>query len=392
MTPSGEQLEIVFVVARGRLDPAAHKRVYDLIPLLGARGYRCQVVSWDWELLWRVRTKVQAGNRPLAATMNALNAAQLTPNLLRLRNRLNRNWIERLLRTAHAVVINQCTLDEDWRALLAAHARHVVYEFDDAVWLKYETGVGEMLDLADVVVAGNAFLASYARARHDDVLVIPTGVRLDRYEAAGPTPVRSETPFTIGWVGSPSTTKYLELLVEPLDRLGAETRVALQVVGSGNARLPSFRNVEVQLHPKIPYDPIRYVPTFDVGVMPLVDGEAERGKCGAKALEYMAAGVPAVCSAVGANTEIVEHGVSGFLVGDADEWVDALRALAGDLSLRQRVGEAGRERVRKHYSADVVVGLWDECLRGRLGAGRPVASRRAPEPLHSAGMDESTRS
>jgi glycosyltransferase involved in cell wall biosynthesis len=367
---SEKQLEIVFVVARGRLGPAAHKRVYDLIPLLGTRGYRCHVVSWDWELLWRVRTRIQAGSRPLASTMYALNAARVTPRLIRARNRLNRSRIVRLLRSAHAVVINQCTLDDDWRALLAAHARHVVYEFDDAVWLYDEAEVGKMFDLADVVVGGNAFLASYARARHDDVIVIPTGVRLDRYEAAGRIPRPSESPFTIGWVGSPSTTKYLELLVEPLGRLGAETPVALEVVGSGNASLPSFGNVEVRLHPALPYDPVRYVPRFDVGVMPLFDGEAERGKCGAKALEYMAAGVPAVCSAVGANTEIVEHGVSGFLVDDADGWVDVLRALAGDPSLRRRVGEAGRERVRQHYSADVVVGLWDECLRGRLGAGR----------------------
>jgi glycosyltransferase involved in cell wall biosynthesis len=385
---NGNQLEIVFVVARGRLGPAAHKRVYDIIPLLGARGYRCHVISWDWELLWRVRTMVDAGNRPLAAAMHALNAARVTPHVLQARDRLNRRQFVRLLRTAHAVVINQCTLNEDWRALLAAHARHVVYEFDDAVWLKNGTGVSEMLDLADVIVAGNAFLASYACARHDDVLVIPTGVRLDRYEAAGRIPEQPETPFTIGWVGSPSTTKYLELLVEPLSRLGAETRVALEVVGSGTARLPSFRNVEVHLHPGIPYDPIHYVPTFDVGVMPLVDGEAERGKCGAKALEYMAAGIPAVCSAVGANTEIVEHGVSGFLVGDADEWLDVLRVLASDPSLRQQVGEAGRERVRQRYSAEVVVEMWDACLRGRLDAGRPcggVRSRAGAASTRAAG-------
>jgi glycosyltransferase involved in cell wall biosynthesis len=360
---SGPRREIVFVVERGRLSPAAHKRVYDIVPLLGARGYRCHVVSWDWELLWSVRTRVQAGNRPLAAAMYALNAVRATPSLLRARDRFNRERIVALLRTAHAVVINQCTLNDDWRALLADHARHVVYEFDDAVWLRDEAAVDRMLEIADTAVAGSAFLAEYARHRHQNVRIIPTGVRVDRYSRAAPRDRSAGETFTVGWVGSPSTTKYLELIAEPLERLAALVPVSFVVVGAGTAPLPRISGVDVRSYPAIPYDPADYVPQFDVGVMPLTDGEAERGKCGAKALEYMAAGIPAVCSPVGVNREIVEDGVSGFLAGDPDAWVEILARLASDEELRRAVGRAGLERVKAAYSAEVVAAAWDELFR-----------------------------
>ena len=52
--------------------------------------------------------------------------------------------------------------------------------------------------------------------------------------------------------------------------------------------------------------------TCDVGVYPLADDEWSRGKCGFKAIEFMACGVPVVAAAVGVNREIIDDGVNGF--------------------------------------------------------------------------------
>lgn len=363
---SSHPKRLLFVVTKGRLSPASHKRVYDMLPLLHSLGYETDVQEYEWELLWKIRMRSDEGRLPYRKLIRALNASRSMPLLLRARNGLARRRFAALVEKSDAVVVNQSFLEPRWRDILR-RARHVIYEFDDAVWLADDALAADMIGAAHTVVTGNGFLAEYARRLHSHVRVIPTGVRIDRYESAPAVPRKRAAACTVGWVGSPASARYLELLVEPLAEVGSATPITLEIVGSSNARLPAFRNVEVRLFPKVPYDPVDYVPRFDIGVMPLFNGDLERGKCGAKALEYMAAGVPAVCSRVGENRQIVADGVTGFLASTAEEWVSVLSALARDPDLRRRVGAAGREHVRGHYSAQVVAALWDDCLRERLG-------------------------
>jgi glycosyltransferase involved in cell wall biosynthesis len=92
---------------------------------------------------------------------------------------------------------------------------------------------------------------------------------------------------------------------------------------------------------------------FDVGLMPLTNTEWERGKCGLKALQYMALGIPAVVSPVGVNTEIVRDGENGLLAPSERDWERALESLLTDPALRRRLGAAGRASVESGYSARV---------------------------------------
>jgi len=87
--------------------------------------------------------------------------------------------------------------------------------------------------------------------------------------------------------------------------------------------------------------------------MPLPDNGFTRGKCGLKALQYMATGRPVVASPVGVNGTIIEDGRNGYLAANEEEWVDALMKLAASPELRARLGSAGRERVEHDYSAPV---------------------------------------
>jgi glycosyltransferase involved in cell wall biosynthesis len=92
---------------------------------------------------------------------------------------------------------------------------------------------------------------------------------------------------------------------------------------------------------------------FDVGIMPLYDGPWERGKCGLKLINYMAAGLPVIASPVGVNQSIVEHGVTGFLADTTEAWIAALRALQQDGSQCTVMGAAGRAKVERGYCLDV---------------------------------------
>ena len=87
--------------------------------------------------------------------------------------------------------------------------------------------------------------------------------------------------------------------------------------------------------------------------MPLEDDEWSRGKCGLKALQYMAVGIPVVASPVGVNKEIIQDGINGYLAETSQEWEDKLKLLLEGEERRREIGLKGRETVEKHYSLKV---------------------------------------
>jgi glycosyltransferase involved in cell wall biosynthesis len=74
-------------------------------------------------------------------------------------------------------------------------------------------------------------------------------------------------------------------------------------------------------------------------------------------MEYMACGLPVVCTDSGGNPEIVLDGVSGLLVAprDVGALVSALRALGSDPSLARRMGQEGRRRIEGLFTVDAMV-------------------------------------
>jgi len=76
-----------------------------------------------------------------------------------------------------------------------------------------------------------------------------------------------------------------------------------------------------------------------------------------KVLEAMAAGLPVVCSRVGALPALVEHGVSGLLCppGDPLALAASLAALAADPHRAASMGAAGRARVLRDHTWNAVV-------------------------------------
>jgi glycosyltransferase involved in cell wall biosynthesis len=150
----------------------------------------------------------------------------------------------------------------------------------------------------------------------------------------------------VGWIGSPSTSSYLQLLVEPLQQLSRERPVRLHVVG-GPA--PAIAGVEVIELPWSLEQELPLIQQFDVGVMPLPDNPWTRGKCAYKLIQCMACGIPVVASRVGANVDAVPP-ECGFLVESSEQWLDAFRRLLADSNLRQQMGSAARLWVEQRYS------------------------------------------
>jgi glycosyltransferase involved in cell wall biosynthesis len=251
-------------------------------------------------------------------------------------------------------------LIESW---IARRGVPVVFDFDDAVFVRYESPANRywsylkcpqktaaLCRLATQVMAGNAYLASYAARHNDRVTVVPTTIDTDLYrpELRRTT---SERP-TIGWTGSYSTVQHLRIVVPALQELAARIPFRLVVVGPEG---PSIPGVEVERRPWCPEREAHDLSDVDVGIMPLPDEAWSRGKCGLKALQFMALGIPTVVSPVGVNTEIVRHGENGLVAEDRRDWVENLALLLGDSRLRKSLGERSRRTVVASYSARSVV-------------------------------------
>ena len=88
--------------------------------------------------------------------------------------------------------------------------------------------------------------------------------------------------------------------------------------------------------------------------MPLTDDVWAQGKCALKIIQYLAVGIPVVCSPVGTNLEIVSDGLNGFWAKTEKEWIDRLGILIENEELRQKMGRVGRQIVEEGYSLDAV--------------------------------------
>jgi glycosyltransferase involved in cell wall biosynthesis len=244
----------------------------------------------------------------------------------------------------------------DWY-LLRRNAKKLVYDFDDAIMFRdSKRGNTEsffrMLMFkrtvkgSDAVIAGNEYLKGLASPYNKNIVVIPTSIDMERY---GPKKWADEDgTVTLGWIGSHSTIFYLERIKGVLDKIFKEyPNTRLKIVSD---RFFDCNNMPV-VKKKWDYDEeIADLQSFDVGLMPLTDDPWTRGKCGFKLLQYMAVGIPPVCSPVGVNSEIVNHAVNGFWATDDREWFDYLRRLILDSGLRERLGEEARKTVIERYS------------------------------------------
>lgn len=237
-----------------------------------------------------------------------------------------------------------------------ARRHRLVFDFDDAIWTsekgsrsffarwRTQARLHYTLRRSTVVIAGNDYLADYARRHAAAVRVVPTVLDTDRYRAKVHEP---RDVVTLGWIGHSVNFRYLHALAPALRRLAARRRIRLLVVADQPFRL---EGVEVETRAWSEARETTDLLDMDVGLMPLADDEWTRGKCAFKAIQYMAAGVPPVASEVGANRKLIDAGRDGFLATTEDQWVEALDRLAADAGLRAQLGASARHKVEAHYS------------------------------------------
>lgn len=281
-------------------------------------------------------------------------------------------WDPRLCQ-ADAVILQRKLLPAWAVHRLRRYARFLIYDFDDALWLRdsyAREGLEDrrrrrrfatLVRMCDLVVAGNAFLATAVRhfAPSTPVVVIPTSVDPSLYPLA-----RHEADLSEGirlvWIGSRSTLQGLVRFRETLEQIGqAVPGVRLRLICDQPLVL---RHLPVDFVPWRAETEAAVLASADIGISWLPMDDWSRGKCGLKVLQYQAAGLPVVANPVGVQAEMVRSGQTGYLVQSSEEWVDAIRVLGQDQELRRQMGRAGRRQVEQHYSVEVASQQWLSAL------------------------------
>jgi glycosyltransferase involved in cell wall biosynthesis len=246
---------------------------------------------------------------------------------------------------------------------LARTGKPLIFDFDDAIWLldvseankrlswlKDPSKTARIISMADLVIAGNEYLAAYARQFNKRVEVIPTVVDTERYPLNA-SAIEHQGRVTIGWTGSYTSLTHLRGAIPMLEQLHQRLgdRVRFRIISDRDLLVPG-----------LPIENVRWrsateaadLAAIDIGIMPMPDDEWSKGKCGFKGLQYMAMGKPVVLSAVGVNNTIVQDGFNGFLAASTEEWLMKLEKLVNDSELRARLGAQARLTVEQHYSVN----------------------------------------
>jgi glycosyltransferase involved in cell wall biosynthesis len=242
-----------------------------------------------------------------------------------------------------------------------------ILDVDDAIYLRRGGRAAKTIARScALVICGNDHLAEHFSKWNSNVLVIPTGVDTDQLR-----PIRrdsnSEPASIIGWIGTSGNYDYLEMIKPALGKvLAAIPRARLQIISN---QFPEFlQSFGDQLDFKLwrPGIENELLPNLSVGIMPLRDGDWERGKCAFKMLQYMSAGVPVAVSPVGVNESIIDKSRAGYSADSINDWVDVLMGLLKGPQEAFAQGIRGREFVEKHYSLKRIAQQWSDALRQSL--------------------------
>ena len=246
--------------------------------------------------------------------------------------------------------------------LFTLFGKKVVYDFDDAVFHNYDKNRFSVLfklkfemlmKHADLVFVGNQYLYDHVtKMGAKKVKLIPTVIDLAAYNSQYLTYKEGHQPVEevcIGWIGSPSTEKYLSIIDAVITQLQDELdiNIRLKLIGASKDLILTS-NVEIIQWTQD--TEIQNICAFDIGIMPLFDSNFEKGKCGYKIIQYFACRKPVLASPVGVNCSIIKPGTNGFLCETHEEWYNHLKHLILDKSLREKLGVKGFELIKGHYT------------------------------------------
>jgi glycosyltransferase involved in cell wall biosynthesis len=339
-------MKILLLSRYGNLGASSRIRTFQYIPYLNKNGIEVDVAPLFSDEY--IKSLYQNGKKHIKFVIQA--------------------YIRRLISLTKIKGYNLLWIEKELFPMFPAWAEELVsvlkipyiVDYDDAIFHNYDLSrnilvrsfLKDKIDIvmrkAAVVIVGNDYLAERAlKSGAKRVEYLPSVVDLEKYKFSDEF---STDIFKIGWIGTPSTAKYLKLIHEVLQEFCLKHNAKLILIGSGKINIPG---VPLEIRDWKEDTEVENILSVDVGIMPLLDEPWERGKCGYKLIQYMACGRPVIASPVGINDRIIIDGINGFKARSSESWSRSLVKLYKDLDLRKRMGLNGRKIVEEKYSLQV---------------------------------------
>jgi len=335
----------VLAITSGIKQAAARLRMAALVEPLRERGVDLQIATWGKKLLDR-RTLIRS-----AAAFDA-------------------------------VILQRRLLDPRNARALRKRAKRIYFDVDDAVmyhagkvgwWSRWRTErrFAATCRILDHCVAGNEYLANLFRERGCATSVLPTTVDPLHYQLR----LHQQSDVTrLVWIGSHSTIGYLSAVLPALGE-------AAKAVPGLRLTIVADKTID---NPPVPVDFVEWseeaevtaLAAADIGIAPTPEDRWTLGKCGFKIIQYMAAGLPAIASPVGANAVIVRDGESGYLATTAEAWTARIVELAGNVQRRAEMGAIGRRDVWSIYNIARAADFWADLLTSSSAVSAASPSRK----------------
>lgn len=236
--------------------------------------------------------------------------------------------------------------------------KKLIYDFDDAIWLpntsvenrliasiKNHGKVGSICKLSWKISCGNQFIADYAKQFNKNIILNPSTI--DVVNKHNQFKDQPNGIITIGWTGTHSTSKYLLNIIPVLQELELENKFRFLIISNQNPNI-NLNSVEYRKWNKS--SEIDDLIEIDIGLMPLDNDIWAEGKCGFKALQYLALQIPALVSPVGVNKSIVEEDINGYHCNTPADWKSNIVKLINNPKLRMKLGVEGRRKVTERFS------------------------------------------
>jgi glycosyltransferase involved in cell wall biosynthesis len=263
--------------------------------------------------------------------------------------------------------------------LVAKRGIPIIYQLDDPLYVRYRSPtngylsylkffgkVGKIASLSAVTIVNSDHHRRYVSRFTDRIRQIPSVVDGTVFECL-PRVSTDQDPVCVGWSGSSSTKGNLQIIRPVLQSLSQRNDTRLHFIGDEEFELPGVRFTSQPWRAESEVEDLR---SLDVGLVPLPTNEWTKRKFYLKLVQYNALGIPAVCTPLGANPQVVIDGETGFLASDIPQWTQAVRRLIENQELRLRMGARAAERAHAHFTVQANTGRIREAFEFATHAHR----------------------